>query len=330
MIVPSLFIVLCAIGMMGAGVSFGFLKSELAFRFVANGITILALLIPIQAGMGLNFALTLGALSSQVAVILVSERMIRGGAGLFVSMALSIAIAAIVGNIVGHILNRAKGKEMITSIVLGFLGGSLYQLVFMVMYGRVIVPQNKELLLSSGVGIRNMVDIYDFKLIMDKASALPIIATFACAAFIVYITRTRFGNKIRAVGQSMELAHMQGINVDLIRRHSIVISTVLASIGHFLYMVSMGNVNVYTGHLNIDVFACASLLAGGATLRRASVWNAFLGLFLFHTLFIVSPLAGQNYFSNVAIGEYFRSFAAYGVIVVAFIINIRTVRESPA
>jgi simple sugar transport system permease protein len=321
--VPVTFMLLCIAGIIGANVSPAFLGRELTFRFIANGITVFSLLIPLYAGMGLNFSLVLGAIASQAAVILTVDRMVTGPAGIMLSVILSVAMSILFGNVIGALLNRAKGKEMITSIVIGFVGSSLYQLVFMVLYGRVIIPANKDILLSSGIGVRNLVDIYSYKLLIDKVQALPVIVTLLCAIFVVYLMRTRFGNKIKAVGQNMDFAEMQGIDVNRVRRMAIVISTVLSSLGHLLYMYSMGNVNVYSGHLNIDVFACAALLAGGATLSRASILNALAGIFLFHTLFIVSPLAAKNYFSNIAIGEYFRSFIAYGVIVLAFVINVR-------
>lgn len=90
-----------------------------------------------------------------------------------------------------------------------------------------------------------------------------------------------------------------------------------------MFVQNLGILNVYTGHLNIDVFSASALLVGGATLRKANIRNAFIGLFLFHTLFIVSPLAGQRLFQNAALGEYFRSFLAYGTIVFALVMNLR-------
>ena len=51
--------------------------------------------------------------------------------------------------------------------------------------------------------------------------------------------------------------------------------------------------------------------------------NCFVGVILFHALFVTSPMAGQNLFNNPAVGEYFRSFIAYGVIVIAIIINLK-------
>ena len=38
-------------------------------------------------------------------------------------------------------------------------------------------------------------------------------------------------------------------------------------------------------------------------------------------------MAGQNLFNNPAVGEYFRSFVAYGVIVIAIMLNLRTEKE---
>ena len=52
-----------------------------------------------------------------------------------------------------------------------------------------------------------------------------------------------------------------------------------------------------------------------------------MGVILFHALFITTPLAGQNMFNNPSVGEYFRSFLAYGIIVIAIIINLRNEKK---
>ncbi|WP_041721048.1 ABC transporter permease [Alkaliphilus metalliredigens] len=62
------------------------------------------------------------------------------------------------------------------------------------------------------------------------------------------------------------------------------------------------------------MFAIAALLIGGASVTKATIGQALLGTVLFHTLFIVSPLAGRNMFGDAQLGEFFRSFVAYGVI----------------
>jgi len=45
----------------------------------------------------------------------------------------------------------------------------------------------------------------------------------------------------------------------------------------------------------------------------------FLGVILFHTMFIVAPSAGAKITGDSMIGEYFRVFISYGVITVALV-----------
>ena len=58
---------------------------------------------------------------------------------------------------------------------------------------------------------------------------------------------------------------------------------------------------------------------GGASVDRASIGNVFLGVILFHTMFIVAPNAGTIITGDSMIGEYFRVFVSYGVITIALI-----------
>lgn len=126
---------------------------------------------------------------------------------------------------------------------------------------------------------------------------------------------------MRAVGQDMHIASISGINVDRTRIISIIISTVLAAWGQILYLQNMGTLNTYNNHEQVGLFAVASLLIGGASVDKASWKEALLGTFLFHLLFIVSPLAGKNLMGNAQIGEYFRVFVAYGVIGLALVLH---------
>ena len=52
---------------------------------------------------------------------------------------------------------------------------------------------------------------------------------------------------------------------------------------------------------------------------HASIGNVFLGVILFHTMFIVAPQAGAVITGDSMIGEYFRVFVSYAVITLALI-----------
>ncbi|OHW61699.1 branched-chain amino acid transport system / permease component [Andreesenia angusta] len=336
--VPICFFVLSVLGIMLAEVSTSFILGELYSRFIRNGVFLLALIPPIMAGMGINFSITVGAIAAQMAMVVVIDLGLEKTGGFLLAIVLSVLFALVLGNIIGTVLNKAKGKEMIASMVIGFLGTNIYLLIFMVGYGTVIKPFSETTLISSGIGVKSMLDAARFRSLYEgvlpirvgnvSGSLVPVLAVLVLGLAVWGLTRSKLGYHMKAVGEDQTLSEKAGIDVDRVRKSSIVLSTVLASLGQLMFIQNMGVLNVYTGHLNLDVFSAAALLVGGATLKNASVKNAFIGILLFHTLFIVSPMAGQNLFDNVALGEYFRSFLAYGTIVFAFVVNLR--RESEA
>jgi simple sugar transport system permease protein len=174
-----------------------------------------------------------------------------------------------------------------------------------------------------------MVDLAPYRNIFDRLGLVDIggvqfplfMFTIVAAAAIAVklILLTPAGQRFRAVGSDRVSAELSGINTDRTRIQAMIISTVLACLGQIIFLQNIGMVNVYTAHMNSDIFSCAALLAGGATIREAKIRHVLLGIVLFHSLYIVTPQAGQNIFSNAVLGEYFRSFIAYGSIAMALI-----------
>ena len=316
--VPLMFALVSCLGFYYSHMSLAFVVNEVITRFIRDGVMVLALIIPITAGMGINFSIVVGALCAQVGLILALDFGMKSMSGLFFMAVVGMVLSVVSGFIIGICLNRVKNREMITTIIIGFLATSVYQLIFMVGYGTVITPTNQEMMLSRGIGIRNMVDLEMFRNVMDTLwlfrigkidiPVFMILVIFGFALMIKYLTMTRLGKQFRVVGENHEMARALGIDVPGVRIKAIVISTLVACAGHLFYILNIGMLNVYTAQMNTDIFSCAALLAGGATVLKARVRHGLLGIFLFHSLFIVSPQAGQNLFGNPALGEYFRSF----------------------
>lgn len=332
-IIPLLFIFLIVICFSLAGVSLTLVVEQVSVRFIRNGILVLSLVIPITAGMGLNFAITVGTMAAQAAFLISLNMNLQGGVGVLVTLIISILLGGIIGYILGILMNKVKGKEMITSIVIAAIANYIYQLIFMAGFGSIIPINNEKIALNSNMGVKNMVDLRSYKGFFESFGSIKIggisvsiflILIVILAGFMVYyLLNTPLGQRIKAIGISEEKSENIGINVDKTRVLVMIISTVLAAIGQFIYLQNIGSLNVYTEHLNTDVMSCAALLAGGASIRKASVKNALCGTVILHILLVLSPLAGQNFFENVALGEYFRTFIMYGVIAFALIINIR-------
>ena len=330
--VPLLFLGLCAIGAYYAQLQPMFLINEIIMRMARNPLLVLALIIPVVAGMGMNFAIVLGAMAGQIGVIIITHYGITGIIGFLGAVLIAIPFAILFGYLTGKLLNRAKGKEMITSMIFGFFACYIWQLVFLVFVGSIIPMRNETMLLSSGVGVRNTVDLIGIRHSLDniiKIREIPgltitVSTLLTVALFCVMITffmKTKLGQDIRAVGQSMEIAAISGINVDKIRITAIIMSTVLAAWGQLVWLQNIGTLNTYGSHVQVGLFAVAALLIGGASVRKANVWQVLLGTFLFHTLFIISPTAGRNLLGDAQIGEFFRVFVAYGVIAVALLLH---------
>jgi simple sugar transport system permease protein len=119
----------------------------------------------------------------------------------------------------------------------------------------------------------------------------------------------------------MKVAGDAGIPVERTRLISIMISTVLACYGQIIFLQNIGTMNTYNSHEQAGMFAIASLLVGGASVSRASIFNVFLGVVLFHLMFVVSPMAGKYLIGEAQLGEYFRVFVSYGIISLALVLH---------
>ncbi|MEG0772427.1 ABC transporter permease [Clostridium sp.] len=382
--VTILFIILCLIGLNLSGQPLTLVLDEIVNRIARNLFIVLSLIIPVIAGMGLNFGIVIGAMAAQIVIIAVTHWGIVGIPGFLLCVVLTTPIAIVFGYLTGKLLNMTKGQEMITSMILGIFANGLYQLLFLFLVGTVIPMKNPKLMISGGVGIKNTVDLnggikyaldnlwklslYElvyyvaligiigyvaaiiYKVVKKKGSitkqivmaVLSLVAVIVCqlpeiakiliyvnvpmvsifilvvlCAFNVFIFKTKMGQDFRTVGQSAMVANASGINVNKTRIKAIIISTVLAAWGQIIFLQNIGTLNTYGSHEQVGMFAIAAILIGGASVSKATNKQAFLGVILFHTLFVVSPTAGKNLFNNAQIGEYFRVFVAYGVICVS-------------
>ncbi len=453
--VVFLFVILCIAATFFSRQPLTFVVSELFTRIARNSFIVLSLIIPVIAGMGLNFGIVIGAMAAQLAIFLTTYWGFTGISGFLFTAALATPFAVFFGFLVGKLFNYMKGNEMIGGLVLGYFADGIYQLVFLFIFGGVIKMNNPTLMIPTGVGVKNTIDLKDtvkyaldtvpmltiveigfyafliilagstafklakkqnvewkslgikaaaavviyaltfigpverflstdrllllsavelwclgmvlwqvfqflkwkLKMTKDKEEALaspfnPVkagvnvalaaivygltyvpsiykvlivvrlpVLTYLCIAalccFNNILMKTRLGQDMRTVGQSRTVANAAGINVDRTRIIAMIFSTVLASWGQLIFLQNVGTISTYGAHTQVGQFAIAALLVGGASVQKATNKQALLGIVLFHTLFIVSPLAGKELFGDPVIGEYFRVFVSYGVIALA-------------
>jgi simple sugar transport system permease protein len=388
-IVVIVFVVISTLAFIASKQSLYFLMSQLLERISRNSFLVLSLLIPVMAGMGLNFSIIIGAMAGQAALVIVTNYQIafwNGFGGIMLAMLIAAPMAIVFGILTGMLLNRTKGQEMIASMIVGLFANGVYQFVFLFAVGGLFTIRNKDILLTSGIGLRNSITFAEtlkfgldfggatkvpfFNILMflsvivilvylgmfamkkqltakQKSGIVVSVAVLVFSALIMYtnvfplqvrmlksltfpavsglfiaalcgfnmiIIKTKLGQDFRAVGQNQHIAAVSGINVNRVRIIAITISTVLAAWGQIIFLQEIGVMNTFGSHVQIAQFSVAALLVGGATVSKATNNNAIVGVILFHTLFIVSPFAGKELFGDPQIGEFFRTFVAYGVI----------------
>ena len=79
--VVVLFVFLCIGGTIASGQSMNFVVSELFTRIARNSFLVLALIIPVLAGLGLNFGIVIGAMAAQIAIFFTTHWGFTGVSG---------------------------------------------------------------------------------------------------------------------------------------------------------------------------------------------------------------------------------------------------------
>ena len=328
--VPLLFLLISAIAVPVSGLSATYLFSEVISRIARNSFLVLSLLLPVMAGLGINFGMVLGAMAGQIGLVFVTAWEISGVPGLLIAAAIGTPISILLGYFGGVVLNRAKGREMITSMMLGMFVAGLNLFFLLYLCGTIIPISNPSTVLSRGYGIRNTLSLtvaggFDKLLVLNVGSVKIPLVTLGIVALLCLVTvwfrKTKLGQDMRAVGQDMSVSGTAGIAVEKTRIISIIISTVLACYGQIIYLQNIGTLNTYNGSDQAALFAAAALLVGGATVSKATISNALFGTGLFHLLFVVMPVAGKNITGQAQLGEYLRSFISYGIVTVALVIH---------
>jgi len=454
-----LFAIVALFAFFASGVSTVLFFSELFTRFGRNTFMVLSLLIPVVAGLGLNFGIVIGAMAAQISMFLVVLWGGQGVAGVALVALVATPIAILLGYLIGKLFNKMKGSEMIGGMVTALFADGFYQFFFLFVMGGVITISNERLMTATGVGVLNAIDLdrdNNMRQALDNVSLLNILTvafwlvlafiiglivfnlvkkhpirlrgrgglsrplilfaalglvyglsfviepflyflyqdrvvgltavrlvalfmalyaayriiriklaertgeiskpvSYAVIAVVIFLVtllpeignglsrvrvpiftyliivglcffinwflKTRLGQNMRTVGHDRAVATTAGINVDRTRIIAMILSTLLAAYGQIIMLQNFGVMQTYGAHSQVGLYAIAALLVGGATVSRASVKHAILGVILFHSLFILAPMAGNRLMGSALIGEYFRVFVANAVIAIALIMH---------
>jgi simple sugar transport system permease protein/D-xylose transport system permease protein len=130
-----------------------------------------------------------------------------------------------------------------------------------------------------------------------------------------FLTRTRWGRSVFAVGGSVEAARRAGIRVNRVYISVFVLCSTFAALGGLLAAARLTSVNAASGATDVNLNAIAAAVIGGTSLfgGRGSAWSALLGILVIQS--ISSGLTLLNLDSSI------RFMITGAVLVLAVIID---------
>ena len=155
------------------GVPLVFFLNELIDRVFRNFFLVLSLIIPVIAGLGLNFGIVVGAMVGQLSIIFVRYHALSptiagldpnpvfgGLSGLLLCFLLSTPLAMFCGWLTGKLFNRVRGQETIASLIVGFFATGIYLFILLFAVGIIIpVAEAHPLIKFDNIGVRMSVDL---------------------------------------------------------------------------------------------------------------------------------------------------------------------------
>lgn len=300
------------------------LLSDSIVRIGMNGVLVLAMLPTIRAGIGPNFGLPVGIIGGLLGGLIVMQFNIIGFTGFFVALVISVLFNFVLGYLYAWLLDKVRGQEMMVETYVG------YSIVaFMSIMWLTLPFSNPEMVWAiGGKGLRYTLTLQNhfdkvlnnflkFQIGKDFYFPTGLIIFFAASCFVVWIFfRTRAGLAIDLTGQNELYAVSSGVNPKKARKSAIMLSTIIAGIGILVYAQSYGFLQLYQAPLFMTFPAVASILIGGASIKRASIMNVIVGTVVFQTLLTVSlPVLSQ--ITRGDITEVMRLIVSNGMILYA-------------
>jgi simple sugar transport system permease protein len=177
------------------GVSPIYFLNELIDRVFRNIFLVLSLIIPVVAGLGLNFGIVVGAMAGQFALIFVRYHDIGGLGGLMLCFLFALPIALLFGFLTGKLYNKVRGQEMIASLIVGYFAQGIYNFILLFAVGVIIpVRDGHPMIKFDNIGIRMSVDLGlpidgGMKYALDNIIRVPFIhlVLIASIGFLIFV-----------------------------------------------------------------------------------------------------------------------------------------------
>jgi ribose transport system permease protein len=243
---------------------------------------------------------------------------------------LSVGGIAAVSVVIGGLIMEAHGAllgvlgMLGTGLIVGLVNGVLVAYVrlapFIVTLGMVSITTSLAFVASGGRSIVNLPDSYDW---FGRGTVGPVkvyILAFVVLYGIahVFLTRTKAGRFLYAVGSNAETARLSGIKVSRYLLIPYATAGLLAAFGMMIESSRLGTIDPNTGS-GFELATIAAVVIGGASLigGKGSIVGTLIGMLLIGVL--------QNGLNIVGVSAFWQG-TALGIVIILAVVLDRVVR----
>jgi ribose transport system permease protein len=135
---------------------------------------------------------------------------------------------------------------------------------------------------------------------------IPYLMLVFCAAGVIFdiiMTQTKLGKHIYAVGSNETSARLSGINVDLVKASTFIITGMMCGIVAVIYASRMTAVAAASAAFNYEMDAIAAVAIGGTAMSggRGKIVGTFMGVLMFKLISNILTAADVSTYLNGAI-----------------------------
>jgi simple sugar transport system permease protein len=314
--IPIALLALCVPMFFYSGVGTLDIANELIARIGRHGILVLALLPPLYAGMGFNFGTGLGALAAQSGFVVAVMLDLAGMPGTGLALLIGLILATALGWSAGWLLSRTPGVEMLFTVcMMALVSAGPLQLLFHAL-SRVVPGFARG---DSYSGEISSLDLKPFLHAID----VPV-QTGSITIPIGAITLVALAGLLLVWFQKTRRFEMHGNESADPRSHRVKtlafsLSILLACLSQVIFLQGVGWINPQVIYAHPIFPVIPALVAGGATLHKARVRHAFIGMVVLNLFFILLPATLQRTCNHEELAVFVGPVLSTGLILCALI-----------
>ncbi len=238
--------------------------------------------------------------------------------GIVISIVCGIAVGLLIGAVNAFVVGKLKANPIIWTLAFSFIISGYVRWAYS---GHQIYPDVE----AKG---NPAVDVFINLIRMDVIKGVPLVVFVMIVLAIVcqfILTKTKFGQQLKLVGSSIEVAKMTGVNVSRTVGLAFIMSALMSSIGG-IFLASLSKVGAYYNGAGYDFSAVTAIVIGGMTLAggRGSIIGVIGGVF---TLGLLNNIMTLFHIGDFSIDTFSQSMIRGVIFILVVGIHARSLRK---